>query len=119
MLDDEARARYRARLAELDDELDRAGRRGDAERGAALEREREALLDELRRAVGLGGRTRRLGDEAERARKAVTARIRDTLRKLDERHPELAAHLRETVSTGSTCRYSPAETACLAAVTPA
>jgi hypothetical protein len=50
-----------------------------------------------------------LGDEAERARKAVTARIRDTLRRLDEAHPELAAHLRAAVSTGSTCLYQPAE----------
>jgi len=38
----------------------------------------------------------------------VTARIRDTLRKLDDRHPELAAHLRSAVTTGSTCRYQPA-----------
>jgi hypothetical protein len=50
-----------------------------------------------------------LGDEAERARKTVTARIRDTLRKLDERHPELSGHLRAAVSTGATCIYSPAE----------
>ena len=76
---------------------------------AALDAERAALLDELRAAAGLAGRTRRLGDEAERARKTVTARIRDTLRKLDDRHPALAAHLRETVSTGSTCRYLPPE----------
>ncbi|MCM0676607.1 hypothetical protein NCC78_18220, partial [Micromonospora phytophila] len=60
-------------------------------------------------AAGLAGRSRRLGDEAERARKAVTARIRDTLRRLDERHPALAAHLRDTVSTGNTCRYLPPE----------
>jgi len=110
VLDDEARTRYRARLADLDAELERAGRRGDAERGAALEQEREALLAELRSAIGLGGRARRLGDEAERARKAVTNRIRDTLRKVHERHPALAEHLREAVSTGSTCRYAPAET---------
>ena len=103
VLDDEAKARYRRRLAQLDDEIDRAF---DDDRAAALDRERAALLDELRAAAGLAGRTRRLGDEAERARKAVTARIRDTLRKLDARHPGLAAHLRETVSTGATCVYS-------------
>ncbi|ONI84613.1 ATPase [Saccharothrix sp. ALI-22-I] len=103
VLDDEAKARYRRRLAQLDDEIDRAF---DDNRAAALDRERAALLEELRAAAGLAGRTRRLGDEAERARKAVTARIRDTLRKLDERHPDLAAHLREAVSTGATCIYS-------------
>jgi hypothetical protein len=37
----------------------------------------------------------------------VTARIRDTLRRLDVRHPALAAHLRDTVSTGGTCGYHP------------
>jgi hypothetical protein len=56
----------------------------------------------------LAGRGRRLGDEAERARKTVAARIRDTLRRLDGLHPELAGHLREAVSTGTNCSYSPA-----------
>jgi hypothetical protein len=107
VLDDEAKARYKQRLTQLDDEIDRAALRDGKDTVATLTRERDALLEELRAAAGLAGRTRRLGDEAERARKTVTARIRDTLRKLDERHPELAAHLRETVSTGATCLYAP------------
>jgi tetratricopeptide (TPR) repeat protein len=107
ILDDEAKARYKSRLTRLDDEIDRATLRGDAVRAAKLDHERDALLAELRAAAGLAGRTRRLGDEAERARKTVTARIRDTLRKLDEQHPELAAHLRKSVSTGATCVYQP------------
>jgi tetratricopeptide (TPR) repeat protein len=107
VLDDEARAAYRRRLSTLDEQIESATLRGDDTRAAAYDEEREALLTELRTATGLGGRTRRLGDEAERARKTVTARIRDTLRKLDTRHPELATHLRATVSTGSTCTYTP------------
>lgn len=107
VLDERAKAEYRRRLDQLDQEIDRAGERGDDARAAAYDRERQALLDELRTAAGLGGRTRRLGDEAERARKTVTARIRDTLRKLDALHPELAAHLRKSVTTGSTCAYRP------------
>lgn len=109
VLDDEAKARYRRHLARLDEEIDRAAARDDDRKAAALDAERGALLDELRAAAGLAGRSRRLGDEAERARKTVTARIRDTLRKLDGRHPALAGHLRESVSTGSTCRYLPPE----------
>ncbi|RKN49568.1 ATP-binding protein [Micromonospora endolithica] len=108
VLDDEAKARYRRHLERLDDEIDRAAGRDDLRRVAALDAERAALLHELRAAAGLAGRTRRLGDEAERARKAVTARIRDTLRRIDGRHPALAAHLRDSVSTGSSCRYQPA-----------
>ncbi|MEU7927531.1 AAA family ATPase [Micromonospora sp. NPDC049107] len=107
VLDDEAKARYRRHLTRLDDEIDRAVARDDTAKVSALDAERGALLEELRAAAGLAGRSRRLGDEAERARKTVTARIRDTLRKLDERHPTLATHLRDSVSTGATCRYLP------------
>ncbi len=108
VLDDEAKARYKRRLVELDEAIDRAAQRGDQTKLATFDAERRALIDELRAAAGLGGRTRRLGDEAERARKTVTARIRDTLRKIDERHPDLATHLRDALSTGATCRYAPA-----------
>lgn len=109
VLDDTAREQYRARLQRLDDLLDEAGTAGDVVRRDELLTEREALITELRTATGLGGRSRRLGDPAERARKTVGARIRDTLRKLDAAHPELADHLRTSVRTGSSCRYEPEE----------
>ncbi|WP_246108716.1 ATP-binding protein [Streptomyces sedi] len=109
VLDDTARAAYRRRLTQLDAEIDRADAADDDLAAARLDAERTALVEELRAAAGLGGRARRLGDEAERARKTVTARIRDTLRRLDERHPELAAHLRASVTTGATCGYHPAD----------
>jgi hypothetical protein len=105
LLDEEARSSYRIRLSTLDELIAEATQSGDDHKAAEYDREREALLTELRTATGLGGRTRRLGDEAERARKTVTARIRDTLRKLDTSHPQLAAHLRSSVSTGTTCSY--------------
>jgi hypothetical protein len=109
LLDATAKASYRRRLDELDDAIDHAMLRHRDERARELETERDALLDELRRATGLGGRDRRLGDEAEKMRKTVTARIRDSLRRLDERHPGLAAHLRASVRTGAHCSYAPAE----------
>jgi hypothetical protein len=110
VLDDRAKAEFRTRLSRLDTEIDNATALGNDHRAATLDTERAALLDHLRLAAGLSGRTRRLGDESERARKAVTARIRDTIRKLHDRHPPLAAHLRETVTTGTSCRYDGAIT---------
>ncbi|MFH9476441.1 ATP-binding protein [Streptomyces anulatus] len=107
VLDEEAKRRYKEHLARLDAEIDRAAARDDAQGVAKYDRERQALLDQLRSAAGLGGRTRRLGDQTERARKTVTARIRDTLRKLDTLHPALAAHLKASVTTGTTCAYRP------------
>ena len=60
VLDAGAKAAYRRRLDELDRDLDRAAVRGDDTRAETLEKERQALLDELRRAAGLGGRDRKL-----------------------------------------------------------
>lgn len=67
--------------------------------------ERDALIAELSRAFGLGGRARRLGDEQERARKAVTARVRDAVGRIEAVHPSLGAHLRASVRTGAWCSY--------------
>lgn len=110
VLDEEAKRRYKEHLARLDAEIDRAAARDDVRGVEKYDRERQALLDELRTAAGLGGRSRRLGDQTERARKTVTARIRDTLRKLDTLHPALAAHLKASVTTGTTCAYRPEHT---------
>ncbi len=110
VLDERARAEYRARLAFLDGELAAADARQDADRSALLAAERDALIAELSRAVGLGGRPRRLGDAAERARTTVTARIRDAIGRVERAHPELGAHLRATFFTGARCAYRPAQT---------
>jgi hypothetical protein len=107
VLDDRAKARYRSRLGELDGEIDKAVGFHDTHRAERLHAEREALVAERTAAAGLGGRDRRLGDETERARKTV-ARIHDALRRVDSVDPELAAHLRSTVSIGTVCRYAPA-----------
>ena len=61
VLDDRARAAYRARLAELDAGIDQADADHDPHRADRANAEREALLQELSSAVGLGGRPRRRG----------------------------------------------------------
>lgn len=110
VLDDRARAAYRARLARLDEELAEADTHQDVERSARLAAERDALIGELARATGLGGRPRRLGDVTERARSTVTARIRDAIGRIERVHPELGRHLRASIVTGARCSYRPAET---------
>jgi hypothetical protein len=105
VLDAQAKLEYARRIKLIEAEIDDALSVDDDARAAGLDRERAQLIDQLRRATGLGGRARHFSNDAERARKAVRARIRDALRHLDVRHPELASHLRECISTGSTCRY--------------
>jgi hypothetical protein len=108
VLDETAVMAYRARLSALDTELEHADAAGDIGRARAAGSERDTLLAELRAASGFGGRQRRLGDPTERARKAVTARIRDAIAQIVVVHRSLGAHLRASVRTGSSCLYEPA-----------
>jgi tetratricopeptide (TPR) repeat protein len=107
LLDARARAEYRRRLAELDDELDDAETCADLARIDQARTEREFLADELAAALGIGGRPRRAGDPVERARKAVTGRIRMTISRIGHEHPALGRHLRNAVRTGTYCAYEP------------
>ncbi len=75
-LDAAARDAYRARLDTLTAGLDAADRAGDRAAAEKLEAERAALMAELRRAAGLGGRDRVAAPEAERARVNVTRTLR-------------------------------------------
>ncbi|MGH2986578.1 MAG: ATP-binding protein [Solirubrobacterales bacterium] len=107
VLDDRARADYRARLVDLRDELEDAEANADIVRAEVARAEMDAIASELATALGLGGRARATGDPAERARKAVTQRIRNSLKRLADVHPELAAHLDRSIRTGRFCTYRP------------
>jgi hypothetical protein len=107
ILDERARADIRGRLGQLDRAIAEAEESCDHDAAERGRDEREALLRELRVATGLGGRRRGLNDPQERARKAVSGRIRESIDKIRGALPELARHLDESISTGSACRYEP------------
>lgn len=109
VLDERARAEYRERLDAIESELAEAEENHDLGRTERLAQEREALAAELASATGLRGRVRALNDPAERARKAVAARIRDSIAAVEAVCPELGAHLRQAVTTGVYCMYAPGE----------
>jgi tetratricopeptide (TPR) repeat protein len=106
-LDEQAREAYRRRLAEVDDDIDDARRCHDLGRIESAERDREYLIAELARAVGLGGRLRSVGSDAERARTAVARTLRYATDRLAEHLPALAAHLDNCLHTGTYCAYRP------------
>ena len=108
-LDTEARAQYRTRISDLEEEINESEAINDPVRASRAREEREFILAELGAAVGLGGRVRRVLDPAERARKAVTGRIRDAISHIEAQHPQLGRHLRRSVRTGSFCVYDPPE----------
>jgi len=107
LVDSQARGAYRARLQELQEEIDEAAADNDFERAARARGEAEFLTAELSAAVGLGGRPRRPPAAPERARKAVTWRIRSAIDRISREHPELGRHLRVSIRTGAFCSYAP------------
>jgi len=108
VIDLEALAAYRTRLDHLDRELDEASDHNDVGRVDLLQSERETLLAEVRRSTGLGGRVRAVAnDPSERARKAVSARIRDAISRIEDVSPQLGAHLDRSIRTGLRCCYEP------------
>jgi hypothetical protein len=107
VLDDQARAAYKRRLSEVEEDIDEATAMNDPARRALAERDREYLIAELRSAVGLAGRQRSTGGSAERARTAVTRSVRYALNRLAEHHALAAAHLQQHVRTGTYCSYAP------------
>jgi tetratricopeptide (TPR) repeat protein len=110
MLDAEAKAAYRARIEELREELEEAERFHDVERVARAREELEFIGAELARAVGLGGRDRRAGNAAERARVNVTRAIRGAVKAIAEHDARLGHHLERSVRTGIFCAYQPGPT---------
>jgi tetratricopeptide (TPR) repeat protein len=107
MLDERAKAAYRRRLAEIEDDIEQARAVEDAEREAQADAERDFLVQELARAVGLGGRDRRAASASERARSGVTRAVRQGIARIGEHHPQLGEHLTRTVRTGTYCAYVP------------
>jgi hypothetical protein len=107
VLDPQAKAQYRARLDELEEELREAEQWNDPERAARAKEERELLAHELASAVGLGGRDRKVGSDAERARINVTRAIKAVLDRIAEHSPALAGHFEATLRTGTYCSYVP------------
>jgi tetratricopeptide (TPR) repeat protein len=108
-LDAEARESLEHRVRELQEDIAEGERANDPGRTERASRELSEIAAELSRSLGLGGRSRKLGDPAERARSAVTWRIRSAIKKLRAAHPGLGQHLAATMRTGTFCVYEPGE----------
>jgi hypothetical protein len=106
-IDAQARVTYKRRLAELQEELEEARGFNDLGRIEPLEAEIDFITQELARAISLGGRHRKVGSAAERARINVSRAIAAAVKRITDEHPALGEHLAATVHTGTFCSYTP------------
>ena len=113
-LDPRAKRAYRGRIEELRAEIDEADEFADIERAAKARLELDALMSELRRAVGLHGRDRPNNEGAERARINVARSLRRAIDAVRVVVPGLGAHFDVSVRTGRMCSYAPEPSAAIA-----
>ena len=107
VLDEQAKAECKRRLNNLRQDLNEAEQFNDFDRAAKAQHEMTAIARHLASAIGLAGRDRKTSSEAERARFAVTKRIRRAIRKIGEAIPALGHHLSARIKAGYFCSYNP------------
>jgi tetratricopeptide (TPR) repeat protein len=107
MLDAKARTAYRQRLTELRADLEEAQTLNDLGRADKAKQEIDFLTEELARAFGLHGRSRKVAAQTERARVSVTRRIIVARQKIAALNPALDRYLGLTIKTGVFCSYVP------------
>jgi pimeloyl-ACP methyl ester carboxylesterase len=107
ILDERAKAAYRRRLDDLQAEREEAETFHDPERAERARAEYDTVARALASALGLGGRDRRAGSPAERARVNVTRAIRAAIEHLGEHDPALGEYLTASVMTGRDCLFNP------------
>ena len=107
VMDEKARRSYEQRIRDLHEEITEAEEINDLGRAEKLKVELDQLTEHLSKALGIGNRTRTFNAPVERARAAVTWRIRSAIRKINASHPSLGKHLANSIRTGTFCCYSP------------
>jgi hypothetical protein len=106
-IDQKAKTSYRNRVLRLQEEIREAEETSDSLSVIALREEYEQLLDHLASSMGMSGKPRKAGSTVEKARSAVTWRIRSAIEKINREHPALGKHLANSVKTGTFCCYKP------------
>jgi hypothetical protein len=107
VLDARAKAECKRRLKDLRQELNEAEQFNDPSRVAKAQHEMDAITRQLASAIGLAARDRKTCSEAERARSAVTKRIKRAIRKIGDVIPSLGHHLSARIKVGYFCSYNP------------
>jgi len=107
VIDEKARTEYQRRIRDLQQEISQAEEDNDLGRLGNLQMEYDQILQHLSSSLGLSGKVRGAGNPIEKARSAVTWRIRNAISKIEKAHPALGKHLSHAVKTGTFCTYDP------------
>lgn len=107
IIDEQAMKEYKNKIRLLQTEISDAEEMGLTHRAEEYREEYETLLEHLSQVTGLSNKVRKTGASHEKARAAVTWRIRNAIKKIEKIHPQLSKHLSNSIKTGSFCSYIP------------
>jgi tetratricopeptide (TPR) repeat protein len=107
ILDDQARKEIQEKIRILTEDLEEAEVQQNYEQISKLRQEYDTLVDHLSASLGKGGRSRNVGSSVEKARSAITWRIRSSTKKMEPIHPKLSRHLSNSIKPGTYCTYQP------------
>ncbi|WP_207514727.1 tetratricopeptide repeat protein [Longitalea luteola] len=107
LIDEKARKEYQKKILDLQIDLQEAEQRSDYVRMEQLQAAYDRLVDHLSKSLGLKGKARETGSTVEKARSALTWRIRNAIARIEQQHPLLGAHLSNAIKTGILCSYQP------------
>ncbi|RIV45900.1 tetratricopeptide repeat protein [Flagellimonas pelagia] len=107
LIDEKALMEYKSKIKSLKMQIGDAEEIGLIEKAEGLKEEYEQLMGHIGKVMGLSNKARKTGSSLEKARAAVTWRIRNSIKKLEQIHPLLAKHLANSIKTGTCCSYKP------------
>jgi len=105
LFDTKAKKQYEKKLAELQAGMRDAEQHNDFSQLEKLQDEYDKLFGYLSQSLGIKGKIRESSNPVEKARSAVTWRIRSAIARIELYHPQLGAHLSNSIKTGSFCSY--------------
>ncbi|MFC4218934.1 tetratricopeptide repeat protein [Flagellimonas marina] len=107
LIDQKAKTGYKKKILRLQEDIAEVDASNNYEELAKLQDEYDSILEHLSKSTGLAGKSRKSSVQVDKARSAVTWRIRSAIKKLGEVHPALAKHLTTSIKTGMFCSYRP------------
>lgn len=107
VIDQKAKAEYEKKIKKLLIQIEDAQEFNNIERIEKLQKEYDSIVDHLSASLGMGRKPRAKGSSVEKARSAITWRIRNAIKKIGPAHPKLALHLSKSINTGTFCSYKP------------
>ena len=107
LIDQKAKEDYQQKILNLQEDIAEAENMNKVGEVSKLQEEYDTLLEHLTSSLGIDGKARKTSSSIDKARSAVTWRIRSSIKKLQEVHPSLGKHLSASVKTGTFCAYRP------------